>query len=66
MYFIELIEKNLNKKAEKNYLPIQPGDVPETYADVDVLTKEVNYKPSTSIEIGIEKFILWYRDFYKV
>ena len=66
MYFIELIEKNLNKKAEKNFLPIQPGDVPETYADVDVLTKEVNYKPSTSIEIGIEKFILWYRDFYKV
>ncbi len=66
MYFIELIEKNLNKTADKNYLPLQPGDVPETYADVDALINYVDYSPSTSIESGIEKFIKWYKDYYKV
>jgi len=65
MYFIELIEKNLNKKADKNYLPLQPGDVPGTYADVDALIDYVDYSPSTSIETGIENFIKWYRDYYK-
>ena len=66
MYFIELIEKNLNKKAEKNYLPLQPGDVPETYANVDALIDYVSYSPSTPIESGIENFIKWYKDYYKV
>jgi UDP-glucuronate 4-epimerase len=66
MYFIELIEKNLNKKAEKNYLPLQPGDVPETYANVDALIDYVGYSPSTPIESGIENFIKWYKDYYKV
>jgi UDP-glucuronate 4-epimerase len=65
MYFIELLEKNLGKKAEMNMLPLQPGDVPETYADVQGLVADVGYKPDTSIEDGIEKFILWYRDYYK-
>ncbi|MCG8378755.1 MAG: NAD-dependent epimerase [Proteobacteria bacterium] len=65
MYFIELIEKNLGKKAEKSFLPLQPGDVPETYADVDALIESVDYSPSTSIETGIENFITWYKDFYK-
>ena len=65
MYFIELIEKNLNKKADKNYLPLQPGDVPGTYADVDALIDYVDYSPSTSIETGIENFINWYKDYYK-
>ncbi len=66
MYFIELIEKNLDKKADKNYLPLQPGDVPETYANVDALIDYVDYSPSTSIESGIENFIKWYKDYYKV
>ena len=66
MYFIEQIEKNLGLKADKNYLPLQPGDVPETYADVDTLIDYVDYSPSTSIEEGIESFIKWYKDYYKV
>ncbi len=66
MYFIELIEKNLDKKSDKNYLPLQPGDVPETYANVDALIDYVDYSPSTSIEIGIENFVEWYKDYYKV
>ena len=66
MYFIEQIEKNLNKKADKNYLPLQPGDVPATYANVDALIDYVDYSPSTSIESGIEKFIKWYKEYYKV
>ena len=65
MRFIELLEENLGKKAEMNMLPMQPGDVPETYADVQGLVADVGYKPDTSIEEGIKKFVLWYRDFYK-
>jgi UDP-glucuronate 4-epimerase len=65
MRFIELLEENLGKKAEMNMLPLQPGDVPETYADVQGLVADVGYKPDTSIEDGIEKFIRWYRDYYK-
>ena len=66
MYFIELIEKNLGKKAGKNYLPLQPGDVPETYADVDALIDYVDYSPSTSIETGVKSFIKWFKDYYEV
>jgi UDP-glucuronate 4-epimerase len=66
MYFIETIEKALNMKAEKNLLPIQAGDVPETYADIDELLDDVDFKPSTPIEIGIQNFINWYREYYKV
>ena len=66
MYFIEQIEKNLGKKANKNYLPLQAGDVPETYANVDALIDYVGYKPSTSIEKGIANFINWFKDYYKV
>ncbi|MDN3638488.1 NAD-dependent epimerase [Simiduia curdlanivorans] len=64
--YIEILEDCLGKKATKNLLPLQPGDVPDTYADVDALIKDVDYKPSTPIEAGIEKFVKWYRDFYKV
>jgi len=66
MYFIELIEKNLGKKADKNYLPLQPGDVPETYADVDALIDYVDYSPSTSIETGVKIFVKWFKDYYEV
>jgi UDP-glucuronate 4-epimerase len=66
MQFIEVIEEKLGKKAIKNLMPIQEGDVPETYADVDDLIREVDFKPSTPIEVGVEKFIDWYLEYYKV
>jgi len=66
MRYIEIIEECVGKKAVKNMLPLQPGDVPATYADVDALIKDVDYKPSTQIEEGVAKFVDWYRDFYKV
>jgi UDP-glucuronate 4-epimerase len=66
MRFIEVLEANLGRKAIKNMLPMQPGDVPITYADVDGLMKDVGFKPSTSIEEGIQKFIEWYRWYYRV
>lgn len=64
--YIEILENCIGKKAIKNLLPMQPGDVPDTYADVDALIADVEYKPSTPIELGIENFIRWYRDYYKV
>jgi UDP-glucuronate 4-epimerase len=64
MRFIETLEDVLGKKTEKNLLPIQAGDVPATYADVDDLTKDVGFKPSTPIEVGITKFVTWYRQYY--
>jgi UDP-glucuronate 4-epimerase len=66
MRYIEVIEDRLGKKAEKNLLPLQPGDVPDTYADVAALTEDVGYKPDTPIEEGVKRFIDWYRDYYKV
>ncbi|MES2822418.1 MAG: NAD-dependent epimerase [Pseudomonadota bacterium] len=66
LHFIEVLESCLGKKAVKNLLPLQLGDVPDTYADVDGLIKDVGYKPNTSIEVGIENFVKWYRDYYKV
>lgn len=65
MHFIEVIEDKIGKKAVKNLLPIQEGDVPETYADVEALTEAVGFKPSTSIETGIGNFISWYKEYYK-
>ncbi|TSK03874.1 MAG: NAD-dependent epimerase [Geobacter sp.] len=64
--FIEVLEDALGQKAEKNLLPIQPGDVPATYADVDDLMADVGFRPATSIEEGIGRFVKWYRDFYRV
>ncbi|NOT71459.1 MAG: NAD-dependent epimerase [Hyphomicrobium sp.] len=64
--FIELIERATGKKAIRNLLPAQPGDVPETFADVSALTAAVGFKPSTPIETGIKQFVAWYRAFYKV
>ncbi|NEQ20939.1 MAG: NAD-dependent epimerase [Microcoleus sp. SIO2G3] len=65
MTFIEVIEKVLGKQAQKNFLPMQPGDVPSTYADVDELMNDVGFKPSTPIEEGIYHFVQWYQDYYK-
>lgn len=64
MGFIEAIENALGKKAEKNFLPLQDGDVPATYADVDDLIKDVGFKPSTPIEEGVARFVDWYREYY--
>ncbi len=66
LYFIELLEKALNKKAIRNYLPIQPGDVENTYANTDKLEEWIEFAPVTSIEEGVEKFIKWYLDYYKI
>ncbi len=63
-HFIETIEKKLGKKAIKELLPLQPGDVPATYADVDALVADVGFKPETSIEDGVEKFVTWYKSYY--
>ena len=64
--YIEVLEDCLGKKAIKNLLPLQPGDVPDTYADVDALIEDVDYKPTTPVETGIDNFVKWYRDYYKV
>jgi UDP-glucuronate 4-epimerase len=66
MHFIETLEKCLGIEAKKNLLPIQPGDVPTTYADVSDLTRDVGFKPDTSIEVGVERFVDWYRAYYQV
>lgn len=62
---IEVLEKSLGKKAERRLLPIQPGDVPATYADVDDLINDVGFKPATPIDQGVEKFVAWYRNYYQ-
>jgi UDP-glucuronate 4-epimerase len=64
--FIEIIEKKIGKKAIRKLLPIQDGDVPETYADVEDLIREVDFKPATPIETGVGKFVDWYLDYYNV
>jgi UDP-glucuronate 4-epimerase len=64
MRFIEAIENCLGKKAKKNFLPIQPGDVPATHADVDSLIRDVGFQPATSVETGIARFVEWYRSYY--
>jgi len=64
MRFIEVLEKALGKKAVMNLLPIQPGDVPATYANVDDLVRDVGFKPKTSIETGIKRFVDWYIEYY--
>ncbi|MDW7643557.1 MAG: NAD-dependent epimerase [Desulfuromonadales bacterium] len=66
LHLIEVLERALGKKAEKNLLPIQPGDVPATFADVEALVQDVGFKPSTSIEEGVERFVRWYRHYYNV
>ena len=66
MHYIEVLENCLGKKAEKNLLPLQPGDVPDTYADVSDLVRDVGYKPDMSVEQGVANFVEWYRDYYQV
>jgi UDP-glucuronate 4-epimerase len=63
--YIEVLEECLGRKAERNLLPLQAGDVPDTYADVSALQRDTDYSPSTSIETGVRRFVEWYRDFYR-
>ncbi len=65
MDFIEAIEKAVGKEAIKNFMPMQDGDVPSTCADVSALQNDVGFKPNTSVEFGINKFVTWYRDYFK-
>ena len=62
--FIELIEQNLGRKAVRNLLPMQPGDVPATHADIAPLVRDLGYQPSTSIETGVARFVAWYMEYY--
>lgn len=66
MRYIEVLEDCLGKKAEKNFMPMQPGDVPATYANVDDLVRDFNYKPATTLEYGIGKFVDWYKGYFKM
>lgn len=66
MHMIETIERCLGKTAKKNLMPIQPGDVPATYADVDDLMNDVGFRPNTPLEVGLQRFTEWYRDYYGV
>ncbi|KRE88478.1 capsular biosynthesis protein CpsI [Frateuria sp. Soil773] len=63
--FIELLEQHLGRTAEKNLLPMQPGDVPDTWADVSALRRDVGYAPSTPIEEGVARFVKWYREYFE-
>src|SRR6266705_717061 len=64
MRYIEVIEECLGRKATKNFLPMQPGDVPETYADIDDLVRDVGYRPATPIETGVRRFVHWFCEYY--
>ena len=66
MDYIDILEKALGKKAKKEFLPIQPGDVPNTWANVDELVRQFNYQPNTSVENGITKFTHWFKEYNKV
>ncbi len=64
MRYIEVLESALGRRAEKRFLPLQPGDVPDTFADVSALARDIGYQPSTPIEVGVSRFVEWYREFY--
>ena len=64
--YIGILEECLGRTAEKILLPLQPGDVPDTYADVEELSRDTGYKPSTSVAEGVRRFVAWYRDYYQV
>jgi UDP-glucuronate 4-epimerase len=64
MHYIEVLEDCLGKRAEKRLLPLQAGDVPDTYADVEDLVRDTAYRPDTSVEEGVARFVDWYRAYY--
>jgi UDP-glucuronate 4-epimerase len=66
MDFIEAIENELGLQAKKEFLPLQPGDVPSTFADVTDLVRDTGYKPSMAVQDGVKEFIQWYKKYYNV
>jgi UDP-glucuronate 4-epimerase len=66
MHYIEVLENYLGRKAEKNLLPMQPGDVPDTFADVEALVTDIGYRPETTIKEGIRNFVDWYLMYYDI
>ena len=64
--YIDVLEETLGVAAERNLLPMQPGDVPDTFANVDDLVEHVGYKPTTPIEVGIRNFVAWYKEYYDI
>jgi UDP-glucuronate 4-epimerase len=66
MQYIEMLEQCLGRTAQKRLLPLQPGDVPDTYADVEDLVRETGYQPTTPVSVGVERFVDWYRNYYGV
>ncbi len=66
MRYIEVLEQRLGRKAEKNLLPLQQGDVPDTWADVEDLVTDVGYRPATPVEVGVSRFVDWYLDYHKI
>ena len=66
MRYIEVLEDCLGVEAQKNMLPMQLGDVKDTYADVSNLIADVGYKPDTSIDVGVKRFVEWYRNYFKI
>jgi UDP-glucuronate 4-epimerase len=62
--YIEVLEDALGRKAIKNFLPLQPGDVPETFADIDDLVRDVGYRPATPVEVGVRRFVEWFCEYY--
>ena len=66
MRYIEVIEECVGREAEKNLLPMQPGDVPDTWADTEDLVADVGYQPATPVEEGVRRFVDWYIDYYNV
>ncbi len=66
LHYIDVLEQCLGRRAERRLLPLQPGDVPDTYADVTALNRDTGYSPTTSVEVGVARFVDWYRNFYDV
>ncbi len=64
--YIEVLETSLEEKAQKEMLPLQPGDVPGTFADVEALIANLGYKPETNVKDGIERFVVWFRGYYEI
>ena len=66
LYFIETLEKSLGRKAKIEFLPMQPGDVYQTYADVSALMEDFDFKPDTALSVGIDRFVQWYKTYYDI
>lgn len=66
MHLVTLIEDACGKSAIKNFMPLQAGDVPETFADIDAIQQDLGYQPATRIDVGVPRFVDWYKDYHKL